>query len=60
MKNNPILQIVKMLLGAVASYEAVTLLFAAPNEYVAFMWLILLIVSVIVAMHGYLKFRGEE
>lgn len=60
MKNNPILQIVKMLLGAVASCKAVTMLFASKNEYAAFAWFICFIVAAVVTTHGYLKFRGEE
>lgn len=60
MKNNPILQIVKMLLGAVVSYKAVTMLFASKNEYAAFACFICYIAAAAMTMHGYLKFRGEE
>lgn len=59
MKNNPILQIVKMLLGAVVSYKTITLLFEAKNEWSAFGWLLCFFASAIITMHGYLKFRGE-
>ena len=59
MKNNPILQIIKMLLGAVASYKTLTLLLSAKNEYAAFAWLLCFVVAAALTMHGYFKFRGE-
>lgn len=60
MKNNPILQIFKMLLGGVGSYYSCKWLFACNNEYVAPIFLFTLIVCALFAYHGFCKLRGED
>lgn len=60
MKNNPLLQIAKIIGGLYGSYKFLTAMFAAKNEYSAFLWLICFIISAAIAYHGWAKFRGEE
>lgn len=59
MKNNPILQIFKMLLGGVGTYYFGAMLMRCYDPYVAVVFLIPTLGCAVVAMHGYLKFKGE-
>lgn len=59
MKNNPIFQLIKSLIGIVGTAYFGYKTIECYDPYVAPIFIVPLIVCVVLAMHGWLKFRGE-